>query len=103
METQDKTRRESHRTGRVVFVSRARRFSTLAGDWRVWRSLCGRYRVAYCKSHYGDLPEVFYAERVEPRPDDPARLIFSVLSKHRKRWTAEAACRADARTRSPNG
>ena len=72
---------------------------TLAGHWRIWRSLCGRYRVAACKSHYGELPKVFYAEFVEERPDRPGRSIYTVISKHRKRWTAEAACRADARKR----
>lgn len=53
---------------------------------RRWRSTCGRYRVSESTWICGDVPVVFIAEHIDERGAD-------VLSRHRKRHTAERACR----------
>lgn len=53
---------------------------------RRWRSTCGRYRVSESTWSAGDVPVVFIAEQL----DEPGSVV---LSRHRKRHTAERACR----------
>lgn len=78
------------------FLVRPDRRDTDAGRWRIWRTRCGRYRVAECRSHYG-LPLTIYAERVQRRGDGWTH--FEVISKHRSRRVAMAVCQRDAKER----
>ena len=59
----------------------------------VWESDCGRYRIAL--SHYivgatDSYADVFYAEHATESG-------WEIISRHRKRHTAESACQRHAR------
>lgn len=76
----------------VEFPRRPRRETTETSRRRIWPSRCGRFRVVEARSLYG-LSTVFYAmERV----DLPA-CTWDILSRHRKRRPALAACQRRGR------
>lgn len=56
----------------------------------IWESRCKRYRAMKSKIVYGDLPVVFYAMINKDG-------FWDILSKHRKKSTAQKACEKHAK------
>jgi len=74
----------------LTFRRRARRSETATGQWRTWTDTTGRYKVVESKTP--GLPTRYLAEvRV-----DLAACTWDLLSRHRRRGPAEAACQAHA-------
>ncbi len=76
---------------------------TIASRQRLYESRCGRFRVVHSRCLFGPrkgpqaILDVWYAchlERINGRP------VWSILSKHRKRAPAFAACEHASRHRS---
>lgn len=75
----------------IEFSRRGRRERTDCAERTIWISRCGRYRVVRSVYLFGHLPNVYYAQVLRDGR------CWDVISQHRKRRTAEAACRRDAR------
>ena len=67
----------------VSFVTRAKRDETVTARRRIWRSLCGRFRVVEAVSLYG-LPTVYRAEQLD-------EFGWNVISRHCKKERAVEA------------
>jgi len=70
----------------IKFSRRGRRERTDCAERMIWLSRCGRYRIVRSRYLYGRLPEVYYAQVLDGG-------CWDVISQHRKRLPAEAACR----------
>lgn len=75
----------------LTFRRRGRVTETVAATWRTWFDLTGRYKVV--ESKIPGLPVRYLAE---VRVDLPC-CTWDLISRHRKRRAAEAACQAHAR------
>jgi hypothetical protein len=82
------------RTSEIQFRSRARLRTTYVARERAWLSCCGRYKVVEARSLFRSVPTVFYAEVLEHLDD---RWMWDVISRHRKRAPAAAACARHAK------
>jgi len=80
-------------TWRRAVVDRSARY---AGRRKVWPSACGRYRVIWRDAAYGvALCAEYHAMVCRQIGDD--REMWELLSRHRQRRPAEAACERHAR------
>ena len=83
----------------MIEFKRARTETTIAARRRIWESRCGRFRVVHSRCLFGprkgpqaigDRWYALAAERVD------GRVVWSLISRHRKRVPAFDACRRAA-------
>ena len=65
-----------------------------AGRRKVWPSACGRYRVVWRDEAYGVALTPEYHAMIRGEPERPA---WHLLSRHRRKHAAQAACERHAR------
>lgn len=70
--------------------ARPRREETAVARRWLWTSRCGRYRVVHTRYTLGGLPDLWYAMSRDGG-------CWDILSRHRKRHAAFAACERAAR------
>jgi len=68
--------------------------TTAVARRRIWESRCGRFRVVRSRYLYGRLPDVWYACILD---QSNGRTFWAILSKHRRRKPAFAACQRACR------
>ena len=64
--------------------------TTIVSKRMIWETRCKRYRAVKSKIIFGDLPVQYYA-----MINDNG--FWDILSKHRKKSTAQQACEKDAK------
>lgn len=89
----------------LVFAKRGRVHETAVARRTVWVSRCGGYRVV--RSHYtvgqrNGYADMFYAE-VAGASAGAGASGWQVISRHRKRRAAEAACQKHAKQAARQG
>lgn len=74
----------------IEWKKRCRKEQTLTSDTKVWETRCGKYRVVFSHIRYGNgaIPDVWYAMEYKT---DGACPMWDIISKHRKKHTAERA------------
>ncbi|HVA50161.1 MAG TPA: hypothetical protein VNH11_27595 [Pirellulales bacterium] len=75
--------------GGPAWSRRPRRETTIVADRWIWRDRGGRYRVVRSRSRFGIRPDTWYALHLA---DLGGRRCWSILSRHRRRGAAFAAC-----------
>jgi len=78
---------------------RCRKDQTEVSDRKIWETKCGKYRVSFSHIRYGEgcIPDRFFAE--ESYVGESDRLCWTVISQHRKKNPAIAACERRAKER----
>lgn len=76
-----------------AFPQKGRRVDKPVGRCTQWLSRCRRYRVSRYREYRAQ--PIYYAEAADGR-------LWRILSRHRRRRTAEEACRRHARRRTPS-
>lgn len=70
-----------------------------AGRRKLWPSTCGRYRIVWRDAAYGIALAPQYHAMICRDVGNGVGQIWELISRHRKRLAAEAACERHARRR----